>query len=770
MDIESIGGNLHLNGTFALLRCKGVKFTATAGTVQVSPAPNCLGTKYAEGTLVSLQAMPKPTYGFLSWTDQTTNNPVDYIVNPFAYSVNSTRILSAKFTLIPAPIQVSLPNAAYTNDSTPELSWNMVSGGINYQIQISTTSSFAPVVQDLTSGGLFVVANPLPDGKYYWRVRALNPDTYPGVWSAVRYFTVDTIAPPAPGLKSPIDNYFSVGTPAFSWNASAGAKWYKLGVTTGGDCSLSDPDAFPLLMSTSYTPPTLNPGEWKWCVKAGDLAGNWSAWSASRTVDISPKVPLAPALVQPATAGFTNNTMPLLKWKPVAYGLYYEVQVSTVSTFLTTVVNETISDQEFSAYSADLVEGKYYWRVRAKNSDVAPGPWSAAWNFTVDKHEPPVPVLKTPADNAPSNGTPTFSWNASVGAKWYKLGYTLEDCASLDKDTLPTLTTTSYKPLTQVEGDLHWCVMAGDAAGNWSAWSDARTVHINPLVPVAPALVLPATAGFTNNTMPLLKWKSVAYGDKYQVQVSLVSTFLTTVENYSGPVQGFNTYTNPLVGGVKYYWRVRAYNSENKPGPWSLVWNFTVDTLPPAAPGMLTPGDGSIVNTTLPKLTISPVTGAKYYQFQVDPAGTFASPPVDVTLTTTTYTIPAAKSLDFGTNYWRVQAIDAAGNPSGWSVVRTFNVNIQKTPVNGSFTTSVKPVFTWTAVPGALHYRIQANKDTSDFITVEDLEINVTRSPSTSYTPSVALDYGTYYWQMQVETASGWSSWTAPSSFTINHP
>ena len=32
--------------------------------------------------------------------------------------------------------------------------------------------------------------------------------------------------------------------------------------------------------------------------------------------------------------------MPLLKWKPVAYGLYYQVQVSTVSTFLTTVENQ----------------------------------------------------------------------------------------------------------------------------------------------------------------------------------------------------------------------------------------------------------------------------------------------------------------------------------------------------------------------------------------------------------------------------------------------
>ena len=272
--IQSIGGNLHLNGTF--LPCYDVKASSsstTAGTVQVSPAPNCLGTKYVDGTPVSLQAIPKPTYGFSRWTDLTTNNPVDYSVNPFTYDVSSNRILSANFVLIPAPVQVSLPGGAFTTDSTPELSWNPVSGGVTYQVQISFLATFSSLIQDLTSGGTFVIADPLPDGKYFWRVRAKNADSYPGIWSAVRYFTVDTAAPPAPVLKSPIDNYFAIGTPPFSWNASAGAKWYKLGVTTGGDCSLSDPDAFPLLMSTSYTPPTLEPGEWKWCVKAGDASG-----------------------------------------------------------------------------------------------------------------------------------------------------------------------------------------------------------------------------------------------------------------------------------------------------------------------------------------------------------------------------------------------------------------------------------------------------------------------------------------------------------------
>ena len=234
------------------------------------------------------------------------------------------------------------------------------------------------------------------------------------------------------------------------------------------------------------------------------------------------------------------------------------------------------------------MEGKYYWRVRAINSKSVAGPWSAVRYFTVDTAAPPVPVLKTPLDNASSVGVPTFSWNASVGAKWYKLGYTAGDCASLDPGTFPALTTTSYKPVTQEVGDLHWCVKAGDVAGNWSDWSGSRTVTINPTVPVAPALILPITGAFTNSSTPTLKWKAVAYGANYQVQVSAVSTFLSTVEDNTGPAQEFNAFTIPL-GQGKYYWRVRAINSKSVAGPWSAVRYFTVDTIAPAVPGMLIP-------------------------------------------------------------------------------------------------------------------------------------------------------------------------------------
>jgi hypothetical protein len=72
----------------------------------------------------------------------------------------------------------------------------------------------------------------LAEGKYYWRVRGINQFGAAGDWSTTRNFVVDTNSPLSPVLDSPADLGSSRGTPLFSWNASAGAKYYQFRTTT----------------------------------------------------------------------------------------------------------------------------------------------------------------------------------------------------------------------------------------------------------------------------------------------------------------------------------------------------------------------------------------------------------------------------------------------------------------------------------------------------------------------------------------------------------
>ncbi len=52
---------------------------------------------------------------------------------------------------------------------------------------------------------------------------------------------------------------------------------------------------------------------------------------------------------------------------------------------------------------------------------------------------------------------------------------------------------TAYTPAALPDGVYGWRVRAGDAAGNWGAWSEPRTVHM--VAPTSWETYLPALSG-----------------------------------------------------------------------------------------------------------------------------------------------------------------------------------------------------------------------------------------------------------------------------------
>jgi len=77
----------------------------------------------------------------------------------------------------PAPVLISPPNGTIGTTQTPTLTWNSVSGALNYKLQISTVPDFAIITDTAT---LAATSYTIPSGKigiyitYYWRVRAGN--------------------------------------------------------------------------------------------------------------------------------------------------------------------------------------------------------------------------------------------------------------------------------------------------------------------------------------------------------------------------------------------------------------------------------------------------------------------------------------------------------------------------------------------------------------------------------------------------------------------
>ncbi|MEX2162109.1 MAG: hypothetical protein WD751_09360 [Anaerolineales bacterium] len=292
----------------------------------------------------------------------------------------------------PLAPELKAPGAkAALGDTTPTLSWKKVACAGQYEVRIATSSNFEQnkIVQNPFVTDLSYTATTLGDGRYYWQVRA-DGIYENGPWSTPQYFEIDTVAPNAPILSSPVDLYFSVGTPLHSWKKVSTAVSYELQYLT-----IPALNSLPLLDEAVFTQkdiknnsaiPAFNGyGKFLWRVRAVDAAGNPSNWSSSRIVIIAAPKPGQPVLTSPANKKVITDTTPAFYWKSVAYGNYYQIQISTSSSFSSSriVREKTLLPGDLNYGASTLPKGTYYWRVRAFNVDGTAGSWSAVFSLTI---------------------------------------------------------------------------------------------------------------------------------------------------------------------------------------------------------------------------------------------------------------------------------------------------------------------------------------------------------------------------------------------------
>jgi hypothetical protein len=172
-----------------------------------------------------------------------------------------------------APVILAPSNGKYLNDSNDLLSWKPVNYASAYQLQISKTSTFSPLlVNDATlTNTTFDLTAPLPNnGTYYWRVRAINGEGVNGPYTAARSFVLDRIPPAEPALLKPYPGALVAYTPTFYWKAASGATYYRLVVWNGLDYYYESPWTTLLYRK----PPAMPPGTYWWTVDSRDKAAN----------------------------------------------------------------------------------------------------------------------------------------------------------------------------------------------------------------------------------------------------------------------------------------------------------------------------------------------------------------------------------------------------------------------------------------------------------------------------------------------------------------
>ncbi|UCH89560.1 MAG: hypothetical protein JSV49_02630 [Thermoplasmata archaeon] len=113
-------------------------------------------------------------------------------------------------------------------------------------------------------------------------------------------------------------------------------------------------------------------------------------------------VPSKPELVSPQNQSWVNDSKPQLSWvfndpDTSDYQTGFEVAVSSEETF-SIIAHETGTVESLKCshkITSDLNDGKYYWRVRAKDNYGSWGPWSVSNLLFVDTGKPTLPTIES---------------------------------------------------------------------------------------------------------------------------------------------------------------------------------------------------------------------------------------------------------------------------------------------------------------------------------------------------------------------------------------
>jgi hypothetical protein len=426
----------------------------------------------------------------------------------------------------------------------------------------------------------------------------------------------------------------SLAEPAYAQAIRNGVVWASLGGVTGGP-------TYPVVSSINRA--SANP--------TSAASVNYSvAFSQNVTgVDVSDFDLVASGVTG---ASITNVS---------GFGANYTVAVNTGSGDGSLRL-DLVDDNSIANLSADPLGG-------ASTGD---GNFSGQ-TYTVSK---PSFALLLPADgDALHTLRPDFDWSDYPGAIGYQIQISRYPnfASNLIQANLSGGANSQYTPTKDlpVATLVYWRVRPRLSIFQYGAWLTAFT-FTTASPPGTPALISPANNSLISDLSPTLDWSDStlpagATLSHYQVQMDNDPDFSSTLLDTNVGVSSLAV--GPLDPNIRYYWRVRAWNTDGDASAWSAVRSFREAILPPV---LLSPAGGITTPDRRPTFDWSDVAGATGYTIQVSLNSNFNLNAINVTIRTPVSQYVHGLNLQADRlYYWRVRA-NGPNGPSAWSAMESF--------------------------------------------------------------------------------------------------
>ena len=715
------------------------------------------------------------------------------------------------------------------------LSWAAMPGAAQYAVTVATdpllttviTSGGNPVVVDGTS---FTLDGSIPDGTYYWSVTPLDAEGHKGLPSATRSVVVHWNASAGSPVVTDLATDPELMDPLFSWGTVLGASAYELEISTSSDFAPGS----KICCNGTTTATSLSPtglfqdNTYYWRVRPYDASNNAGPWTVgapfTKTFDNVPPL-VAPAvknirMMDMSGIGTTSSQAPVIQWDPVMGASEYQIEIFDGTSnscsshpwgLFTTAVPAWTPQGALgpsappignsggaSADSNFLVNNNYYCvQVRALDTDqngtTVFGDWSLYNSFNGPLFQysttPQTPANSpcnpgsglgylcaqdyvTPVNSTESQTPSVFVWKPVTGAAGYFVIVSRDPNFSNILDYAFT-NETAYAPRhggSPVEyadetagSQLYWVVLPTNSDG--SVYS-----------PVGNLASLGSKQAFSKQSTPptiqppnvsgsgvSFQWAPQIGAAYYSLQVSTDPSFSTVLEGVNTDSASYTAATSYPAGQTLYY-RIRANDILGNGLAWAtgVFTRSLASPVPSAATGMINPAtlDG------IPIWSWSAVPGAVKYDVHVDyPNGT--SKDVNGIQATST----SWSKLDGpGVWHWKVRAefAKAGGTlPGPYSATQTFTRTFGEPLGRRVVATKTRLIFSWEPKQGAKTYHLQVSANPDFSSTIDDVTQDGARFAPT-LTSDGYVNGGRLFWHVAAVDAEGnQGDWSTTSKVTL---